>query len=219
VEGKGVMHAEIEIEVRDKNGKLITKKRMRSHSFVKNFLAWLRRLWKTQEVVSGQLTSFATAISPVEPLDTGGVARGVPQGRWVGATLPPDIFFARIDAGAGEADSGIRVGTGTDVPTVDDVQLSVPILHGSGAGQLSHGATSLDVLGVSGGEVSLKIIRTFTNNSGATITVKELGLHQKSLYTGTTHCTFMLARDVLVAPVDVPNGSTLTVRYILKTNI
>jgi len=217
-QAKGVMQAHIEVEVRNRYGRLITKRRVRSHSFVKNLLAMLRRFWITQ-VNNTAVFGDTIDISPTEPLDTSGVARGVTYGYVTGAGGIPSRYTMRMDAQVGEVDSGIRVGTGTDTPTVNDVQLGIPILHGSGAGELSHGAVTLDSLQVAGGTVSLKIIRTFTNNSGSSIDVKEIGLHLKCLIALATHATIMIARDVLGSPVTVPNGATLTVRYILSTTV
>lgn len=217
-QAKGVMQAHIEIEVRNRYGRLITKRRVRSHSFVKNFLAMLRRFWMASGILDTSANPIYPALSLVEPKDINGVDRNVIIGGGPSG-IAPSFYVMKVDAETGIVTHGIRVGTGTDAPTVNDVQLGIPILHGSGAGELSHGAVTLDTLQVAGGTVSLKIIRTFTNNSGASIDVKELGLHNLVGYAYNSNATIMIARDVLGSPVTVPNGATLTVRYILSTTV
>jgi hypothetical protein len=61
--------------------------------------------------------------------------------------------------------------------------------------------------------------RTFTNNSGATITVKEVGLLVKKQDSTGVSRSWLAARDVLPSPVDVPDGATLTIRYVVKITV
>jgi hypothetical protein len=58
-----------------------------------------------------------------------------------------------------------------------------------------------------------RVVRGFTNGSGGTITVKEIGLVIANQKEGLTLYNFLMARDVLGSPQDVPDGSTLTIRY------
>jgi hypothetical protein len=61
-----------------------------------------------------------------------------------------------------------------------------------------------------------RVVRTFTNNSGATITVREVGLF---IQVNTPTKQVMLARDVITSPINVPAGSTLTMRYIISHSL
>jgi hypothetical protein len=64
------------------------------------------------------------------------------------------------------------------------------------------------------------LIRTFTNSSGSAITVSEIGLSVriKAAYMDTW-AYILIARDLASPPISVPNGSTLTLRYLLNTTV
>jgi hypothetical protein len=97
--------------------------------------------------------------------------------------------------------------------------LGALIGHGTGSGQLSYGATVVESL-TKNSVWYFRIIRTFTNNSGATVTVREVGLYVRlGLATSPYYYSCMLARDVPTPPITVPNGSTLTLRYIISHSL
>jgi hypothetical protein len=108
---------------------------------------------------------------------------------------------------------GIVVGTGTTTPTNSDYKLETQIAHGTASGQLDYGAHSRTESKVVGSNVDFVISRTFYNGSGASITVKEIGIYcqSESYY-------FCLVRDV-ITPIDVANTQTLTVQYTLRTTV
>jgi len=220
VKGNGILKAYIEYEVRDKYGKLVTKKRMPCRSLVANFLRYLRRLWMTEGITClGSLGATYCGFSGTEPQDTTPTARPVLLGAG-GSGTPPTVVWMKIDALLGVVTSGIRVGT-TDTPvTISQTNLFAPIAHGTGVGQLSHGACTLDALIESNPTVTLKIIRTFSNGSGGTVTVKEIGLFCYGMVAiGPVHASFLLSRDVPSPAIDVLNGQTLTIRYVLATTV
>ncbi len=119
---------------------------------------------------------------------------------------------------------GIMVGDGDTAFDPDQYALASKIAHGSGAGELSHGAMdrpsrlyhNMDCdprRTVQPYEWRVTATRSFTNNSGAAITVRETGLYWYGCLFNGTHTTFMTARDVLSTPVEVPNLGVLTVSY------
>jgi len=220
MKGNGVLKAYVEYEVRDKDGKLVTKKRIPCKSLVANFLRYLRRLWMTEGLVcAGVIPNQYCGFSGNEPQDTVPTARPVLTGVGNSGT-PVIVFIMKMDALAGVITSGIRVGTNDTAVSISQTSLYTPIAHGVGAGQLSHGACTLDALIESNPTVTLKIIRTFSNGSGGTITVKEIGLFCYGVVAVTpTHASFMLGRDVPSPAIDVLNGQTLTVRYVLTTTV
>jgi hypothetical protein len=60
------------------------------------------------------------------------------------------------------------------------------------------------------------IVRVFNNNSGADITVREVGLMYRSpLFGSDTY--YLFAHDVLASGVVVPNGAQLTVTYEIES--
>ena len=109
---------------------------------------------------------------------------------------------------------GILVGSNDTPPTNEDFKLLEKIEHGDGTGQLEYDEMMFLDINISGGYVKLPFLRTFYNNSGATITVKEIG-YVVNLYRDSKYCLWL--RDVLSPPVDVEQGKTLSVQYIIKT--
>lgn len=219
VKGNGVLKAYIEVEVRDKDGKITEKRIIPCKSFVANFLRAFRRLIMTEGRSAGGSATQACGFSDVEPQDTTPTARGVFIGTATGS-YPVDRPVMKIDAPIGIVTSGIRVGTNDTAPTIADYNILSPIAHGTGAGQLSHSAVTIDTLLESAPNVTLKIIRVFTNNSAGLITVKEIGLLYYGTITATpTYATFLLARDVPSPAIDVPVGQSLTLRYVLTTTV
>ena len=110
----------------------------------------------------------------------------------------------------------ICVGTddGTTYPhAYDNYKLGTKISTGTGAGQLVYQWNpSLSTTTNVGGKIQFTFTRTFTNSSGGSIDVKELGMQA---YLGD-HA--MIIRDILPGTVTVNNGQVLTVTYTLKVN-
>ncbi|RLG84148.1 MAG: hypothetical protein DRO39_07805 [Thermoprotei archaeon] len=195
----GAPKVHIEIEVRDKEGRLIEKRKEESHSWVANFITALRAL----------MASYDLDDTPNALVTLGGDSWSYPNV----TTQYHTILFAC--AGEGEDLYGILVGAGDTPVTLDDHTLATLIRHGDEAGKLHYNATTVEDLVRTDGGIQFKIVRTFSNNSGGDITVKEVGLAIRcNNVAGTAY--ILLARDVLASAVTVPNGSTLTVRYIIQ---
>jgi hypothetical protein len=201
--------AVIEYEIRDKNGKLLSKGKLPAKSWVGNvigILSGMISLWS-----GGSGGSYFTSRSDL--VDTSGAARPFTLGSYTSSVTLGGC------APAGEATAGIVLGTSDTPVTLSQYNLQAPISHGTGSGQLSYGATTVESL-VKNTTWYFRVIRTFTNNSGASITVKEMGLIVRLGYgAGSFYFNAMLARDVLSTPVTIPNGSTLTVRYIISQSL
>jgi len=119
------------------------------------------------------------------------------------------------------AAAGIVIGTGNAANTTSTYALQSQIQNGTGAGQMQYGATNVASLVTSGNTVSFQVNRTFTNNSGASITVAEVGIYCGLATNQTTGAwsTFALARDVLATPVTVANTTPITVYYTIQLTI
>lgn len=118
-----------------------------------------------------------------------------------------------VEAAVGSA-VGLLVGTGTTTPTNTDYVIETIINHGTGAGQLQHGATSKITTQEVGANVDFQIIRTFTNGSGGTINVTESAFLARAV----TAFYLTILRDTFTA-VPVLNTQTLTVTYTLRTTV
>ena len=198
---KHLIGAELEIEVRDKNGRLLEHRRQESKSFVKQFIDMLYGLFKANYLSSTILNITATDGTGYPFPNLSNLSRGVMY----------------VEFGANDDRGGIVVGTSDEAVEYDDYNLKAKISHGSGSGQLSYGATVVEEPYKDGTEYKFRVFRTFTNNSGASITVKEVGLvaYWELM---TTHLA-LLIRDVLASPTSIPDGASLTVRYYIKVSV
>jgi hypothetical protein len=172
----------IEWELRDNKGRIVKRGKQHMKSWVK---AWLHAIYAY------------LAYTSISALDTSGNSRNIDYSAII-----------RLNAGAGTSAFGIVVGSSDTPVTRDDYKLGSQIAHGSGTGQLMYGAVSFDTPTAYSTGYLFRAIRVFTNNSGADITVKEIGL-----YANFASYYFCIARDVLTTPVTIPNGYSWTVRY------
>jgi len=121
---------------------------------------------------------------------------------------------------AGETEAGILVGSGTTAESNTDFALATQIAHGTSAGQLQYGSTGFTAPTEAAGNVDWVITRAFTNGSGATVTVREIGCAGgEATNTPTTTTGRLLVRDVLPSAVPVANGQVLTVQYTWRTTV
>lgn len=116
-----------------------------------------------------------------------------------------------LNAALGDATKGIAVGSGTGAPAPGDYVLGTLIANGSGANQLNYQAqTSIQGAVISGANTSFILERLFTNNSGGSITVNEIGMFVNNAG------QWLIYRD-LVSPGDtIPNGSSYKVNITFQ---
>jgi hypothetical protein len=114
---------------------------------------------------------------------------------------------------------GIVVGSGATAVAISDYVLAAQIAHGVGAGQLYHYAATFTAPAVSGTSCSWTTTRVFANQSGATITVYEIGIYVIGVDTGLAARYFLVIRDVLATPQSVPDGGSVTVVYTVKVTV
>lgn len=187
--------ARVEIEIVDKDGKVIDRYEKRSESFLKAFLQWLRTFFGGTETIYGP--------SVGETFDIPGT---------------PTSWFDVLDirGTAGDDSVGIVVGSSGVAPTPTDTALASKISHGTGAGQLQYSDQTVEAISQSGNTVSFRISRSFTNGSGSSVTVAEAGIMAKVLAAdGVTH-SFLIMRDVISPERSIPDGATLTIRYTIQ---
>jgi len=204
------LQLKIELEVKDRNGKTIIKKTQVSRSLLKNFLAFLRTSFS---VVVNASTTYVTL------KDTSGVNKNFYVCLYLTSVSLPVVHTPMPTlAGGNNPTYGIQIGRGDTAVTRDDYQLALLIAEGTGVNQMNYGAMTVENVDGTPPQTMFRLIRVITNNSAATITVKEIGLVMgNSYYDGITQIVYlMIARDVLTSPIDVPVGSTLTVRYIFS---
>lgn len=182
----------------DKTGKIVSDTgEKNSHSLVQHFLQFL-------------YICFADTNNAIE--DTGNTSRTVVKPATTANTI------LKIAAPANNDDYGLMVGSGTTAEAATDYALATLIAHGTGSGQLQYGATSVSDGAVSGANVDQVNTRTFTNGSGATVTVKEIGIYCIG-YDGIVYRYFCICRDVLGTVQDVEDGQTATLQYTVRTTV
>lgn len=179
------------VESRDKKGKLLRRFTRRSRSFLKQWNQLVYVHWSQ------------TSNYKIKDI--------------LGVENDTDSNSRTMDclSGIGYDNVGLVCGTGDTAVTISDYQLETQIAEGTGAGQLEHQAPSFTAPAVVGSECSFTYRRVFINSSGATITVKEIGIYCMA-YDGTTPYQVMDVRDVLTSSIDVPDGGSLTVTYTVK---
>ena len=184
----------LEYDIKDHYGRILRKgRRRRANSFVGNIIGLLSSI----SVTTGS-TSVYYSLYPDEIRDINNASRNIGMASGISAA-----------ASAGGHTSGIRVGTGTAPVTIDQFNLASPIVHGTGTGQLLYADTLVEGIARSATTWLFRVIRPFSNSSGATVTINEVGLFFVNV---------MLARD-LTGGIPVPNGATITFRYIISLSI
>lgn len=183
----------INMMVHDANGEQVLDMDMKSNSWVRNAYNWLAK-------------AFFYGIGVGSTYAEGALYNKNTSGTLQGAYAVTPAFNNSVGSSA----FGIVVGTGTTAETLESFNLATPIAHGTGAGQLSYQADTWGTPTYTAGtkKWTFASSRIFNNNSGASITVNEVGLI--SSFSGNYQ---MMSRDVLGAGVVVPNGGQLTVTY------
>ena len=186
----------IELEVRDRYGNVIQRHKQEGKSFLWNLMGLL---W--------QLFQGDTSVNLYEPSSTTGSASCTTT-----CSVPVQGSYFSVQAPSGTTQYGILIGSSNQSNSTSVCSLYSPLTSG-----IDYGATSVaSQLNVNSTQdtISFTITRQFTNNSGSSITVQEVGIAIQG-----NGCYPVLARDVLSSAVTVPNGGTLTVTYTIELTI
>jgi len=196
-----------ELEVRDKDGRIISSRREKSRSLLRNFALLVRTLLAGN--IAGVITHTTLDVK-VSITKRDGSTFSFPSLMYSGEE---ENAPAVMEAAAMERNDnyGVIVGAGSTAVTRDDYDLETQYKDGLGANQLVHGKTTVEDVNGTPPDSVWRVIRTFTNESDATITVREIGL--AVLCQGNY---VLIARDVLSTPEDIPSAASLTVRYVFK---
>ena len=128
--------------------------------------------------------------------------------------VTPSSKTFSVKGASGQTNLGIVVGTSTTPVSMTDFSLGSQIPHGIGAGQLLYGSTDVTDLDFLSNMTRFYVTRLFTNNSGADITVNEVGIlaHFYNRY----GFTFPALIDRTLATFVVPHGSSRNVIYEIR---
>lgn len=187
------MKAYVTLELFNRQGKRVSRKRFGSRSFVEAFLSLLKA-----QIDPGTNVASVT--------DTGGTDRTL-----VDATT-------NFSCLALSHDRGIVVGSGSTAVAVTDYKLATLIADGTSTDELSYGVQSVSAMTISDPNASFTIQRDFTNSSGAEITVNEVGIYAVGNYASPGATYFCIIRDLISGGQAVPDGQTLRVTYTIQTS-
>lgn len=204
---KGInLNVKYAIEVKDKTGKVSTRQRGTCRSLLRNFMYWLHQFFTISDTGSYG-TSWTTA-------DTSNTSRTFP--RLSGGAQGLTGAFGAV---ANTSANGLRVGSSDAAVTPTDYELTSLIPHGTTGTELVYNSQTVEAVAVVGSSTTFRVSRSFTNNSGTTITVKEIGaVFIQDDQTPTDRFVCYL-HDVLPSSVPVPDGSTFTLRYTFTVTI
>lgn len=200
----------IEWEIKDNNNKLLDKGKMVGHSWVGNLLALISSMFSAWS--AGSAGTYFPVPGRSDIIDTTNTARGF-------YTIGSGGIPLGGNAPSGDLTAGILVGSSDTPVSLGQYNLIQRIEHGTGAGQLQYGAMTVESL-VKDSVWTLRLVRTFTNATSSTIVVREFGLFLKIyIPVSPTYASIMLARDVPPSAINIPAGSTLTIRYVISMSV
>ncbi|MCK9195435.1 MAG: hypothetical protein M0P16_00460 [Syntrophales bacterium] len=185
----------IGLKVHDKNGILIIDDIQRGHSWTRNFWNLFYAGFNVGPLVLADST-FGAGYANFKD-NTAGV-------------------HAQYASGQFEAKIGIiSVGTADTAFDIDQYTLAAAIEDGTSSGQLSHVAQAAAISAYTSGTQTWKttVARIFNNNSGGSITIKEVGINNIFYVPSYGARTVLMERSILSPTVAVPNGAQLTVTY------
>ena len=176
---------EIGAELRDAGGKVIKRfPWRRANSLLKQFI----------QILMVQFSQASTTIKDVSGNDRACLGYATNQ-KMVGAV--------------NDVNNGIVIGTGTTAVTMTDNKLETQV-----SVNVAHAAAALAVENPDASTWRISIARGFTNNTGASLGVREVGI-----YAYMTVSQYLICVDRTLYSVDVPTGVTLTLTYRLTVSL
>jgi len=210
---------EYEVEVKDKDGRLLERRVGESRSLLRNFIAALRAIMKGTPVTSAT-TGNTTGGAEDKVIDLNGSEKTIYGGYRCPAYYKGGGWAMAVNAPDDNDSYGIAVGKGTATVAPDNYNLDDKIPHGTDVGQLDYGPHTFEEKAVEDNVSYFRVSRTFTNLSGQSIEVREIGIIAWNYWRDQDgvrqNVRYLILRDVLDSPVSVPDGATLTVRYKFK---
>jgi len=193
----------------DAGGHLAQRLIQRSDSFLPNFVGML------YSQLSAQYDGNGTSGSGPNTSNTNNAfidAYTYAPGGSGGNVYITWVFCANDSSG--DASYGIQVGSGTAANSTSTYALASQIVNGTGSGQLSYGS---HMCNWSTGTNSTAVARSFSNGSGSSITISEVGMVWESGFNSTN--AFIMIRDVLSSSFTIANGGSTTFQYNIAITV
>jgi len=217
----------IEIEVRDREGRVIQRGRHEMKSFTNNFLKIIEGFFNAY----GNYPLTYAGITKVTITTPDGSSKDAWTEYYTSSSGSPYYYgggVAIATRAGGSIDSyGIVVGSGATPFNLNNYALATKIAHGTGAGQLNYDPVTVDDLGldtsVSPPVYRIRLVRGFKNLTSSSITINEVGIIARNYWkiqSGTLNdITFLIARDVLSTSYTVPAGGSATVIVVIEVTM
>lgn len=194
----------------EKGGQVLQDTREEGHS-------WVRNAWN----------AFFAAVAAAKGDGSGSFGAGYMTTKETNGTVDSSSSYqvqlynnyytgSNYWAAAGNHSHGILVGTSDTAFSVEDFFLGSRIDNGTGEGQFEYQQVDNPYPSYDSGIWTRSLSRVFYNNSGGSITVKEVGLVCYTSFGGWfkgAGTYNLVSREVLDTPVVVANTAMLTVTY------
>ncbi len=209
-----IPEAFIELEVFDKDGKLLQRHKQRSHSWTRNVY---NILFSQMAAINATSWSYFGA-GYISNQDTSGTSRSATInciGQYSGGDINGTGYGYR--AGSGVDSQGIVVGSGINAESFEDYKLQTQLEEGTGEGQISHTESEEHSVNYNAGTKVFKneLARYFNNNTGGDRSVNEVAIYGKIYVGGGTQYS-MQCRDKLASTVTVSDTGQLKVTYTIQ---
>lgn len=175
--------ADIQATLKNREGKVVKRFPKRlAHSLIKQFIQFLFI----------QMSQTGQAVKKTDGTDGNPIAHQT---------------NLQVVGAVGDINEGILVGTGTTAVTMTDYVLEAKVTT-----NITFAAQTLTLTYPNASTAKIAISRTLTNNTGATLGIKEVALYSRSY-----NLIFMFDRTLY--SVDVPNGYSITLTYTITITL
>ncbi|GAH73198.1 unnamed protein product [marine sediment metagenome] len=205
-----MLTAKLIMERLNKEGRVLERREQLSRSIV---LQFLRLLYIKHTQANLVVTDISNTARTVDSSNLLNMAVAGPAG------FSGIIHLQSATAAISGENIGIQVGTGTTAPTPTDYVMETRIDHGQAAGEFEYGGTELLALVISDPNGEFTIRRYFTNDSGGSITVNEVGIYAVASIADDSFYAFLAARDKVDPGVAVADGKILRVTYVPQITV
>jgi len=202
--------ATLTIIVKDKDGNIIKRYKQKSHSPTANFIGIMLPVSYYNEVQ--QCWTLTTTSNST-------ITYGLGITSSCGYTTYPNNnsnYPVYIE--------NIMVGSGSQSNPYSAYNLALPIANGSGTGQLLYSSVSTPTsITINGNQAYFIISQSYANQSGATITISEVGIIINiyvSQVNGSPNGSGSILTwyDVLSSPISISNGQSVVIYYTFSVN-
>jgi hypothetical protein len=207
-------NATLTIIVRDKDGNVIKRYKQKSHSPTSNFIGLMLPVSYYGALnVCWTLTTTSNTTFKYVPANNSCANGNFNFINYPGNGDNYNVYLINI-----------MVGSGTQSNPYNTYNLASPIANGSGTGKLLYSSPTIPTnITINGNQAYFIVSQTFTNQSGGTITISEVGLIisitvSQTNENGRGSGNILTWYDVLSSPISVGSGQSTAIYYTFSVN-